>query len=260
MKQWDAIILAGDRGVHDPVAMAANVEGKAYATLGANTLLERVATELRQCARIKNIFAVGPGIESLDRHQGIQAALEKLQVQPISPAAGPSASALKGLTTSSFYPSLLVTCDLALINTRCIETYCDAVINLQADFVATAIDYQKIHEIIPSLRKTRYRFNQSSWCFANVFAVLNPNGLKAIEYWQHLEESRKKPIQLIRKIDWWSLVNYKLGRLSLEQVALTLSQKVGAHLQIVNMSIPELAIDVDSAHDYRVVKSYLDSH
>jgi len=153
-----------------------------------------------------------------------------------------------------------VTCDLALLNTRSIEAYCDAVINLQADFVATAIDYQKIHQIIPSLRKTRYRFNQSAWCFANVFAVLSSDGLKAIEYWQHLEQSRKKPIQLIRKIDWWSLINYKLGRLSLEQVALTLSQKVGAHLQIVNMNIPELAIDVDSAHDYHVVKSYLDAH
>ena len=94
-------------------------------------------------------------------------------------------------------------------------------------------------------------------CFANVFAVLNTDGVKAIEYWQDVEESRKRPIELIRKIDWLSILSYKLGRLSLSQVADKLSNKVGARLVIENFSVPELAIDVDSAHDYKVLSEYL---
>ena len=257
MASWNAVVLAGDRGLSDPVANAANVAGKAVAKLQNITLIERVVTALNQSDSINKIVALGPSPQCLDKHSDVGALLDKYGVEILEPAKGPSASAMRGVLHNGTYPTLVITCDLPLLNSSMIDEYCQQVIKVDADFVVGSIDYALINENISALKKTKYQFNGQAVCFANLFAVLNPQGLKAIEYWQDVEESRKKPIELIRKIDWLSILSYKLGRLSLSQVANKLSQKVGAKLVIENFSIPELAIDVDSAHDYEVLSNHL---
>tara|TARA_R110002096_G_scaffold346343_1_gene539799 strand:- start:1034 stop:1810 length:777 start_codon:yes stop_codon:yes gene_type:complete len=258
MVQWNAVVLAGDRGLTDPVARAANVYGKAAVKLQDTMLIERVISTLYQSASINKIFVVGPGQQCLNNHAQINDLLKKYNVEIIEPAKGPSASAMKGVLASACYPTLVVTCDLPLLEPLMIDEYCQRVINVDADFVAGAIDHALIGEKIAALKKTRYKFNGQVVCFANLFAVLTPQGVKAIEYWQAVEESRKKPVQLIRKIDWLSVLSYKLGRLSLLQVANRLSRKVGARLVIEDFNIPEFAIDIDSAHDYEVLSRYLE--
>jgi GTP:adenosylcobinamide-phosphate guanylyltransferase len=257
MTSWNAVVLAGDRGVRDPVANAANVYGKAAAKLQNITLIERVVAVLNQSDSIDQIFAVGPSQQCLDKNSEVSTLLQRYGVEIIEPAKGPSASAMRGVLASASYPTLVVTCDLPLLEASMIDDYCRQVINVDADFVVGAIDYALIGERLSALKKTKYQFNGKAVCFSNLFAVLNPQGVKAIEYWQDVEESRKKPMELIRKIDWLSVLRYKLGHLSLSQVAEKLSQKVGAKLVIENFSMPELAIDVDSAHDYEVLSNYL---
>lgn len=257
MKQWNAVVLAGDRGPGDPVAKAANVHGKAAARLHYISLLERVVSVLQQSEHINRIIAVGPGQICLEKDFEIRAILNQYHVETMQPAKGPSTSAMQGVLHSAFYPTLLVTCDLPMLTAPMIDSYCQRVANLDADFVVGAIDTALINQKISELKKTKYYFNGQTVSFANLFAVLTPDGVKAIEYWQDVEECRKRPIELIRKIDWMSILRYKLGRLSLMQVADKLSRKVGARLVIEKFSVPEMAIDVDSAHDYEVLSRYL---
>ena len=259
MKQWNAVVLAGDRGPSDPVAKAATVKGKAFAVLNSQSLIERIVETLHESMSINTIYVVGPEKKYLKEYESVTSLFNHFNITHIEPAGGPCASALKAIKQHEFYPTLLVTCDLALLNAEIIDEYCKYVIDTKADFVATAIDYQRIHSIMPQLKKTQYRFDGKRVCFANVFSVLTPAGLKAIEYWQDIESSRKNPIQLIRKIDWLSIVNYKIGRLSLDQVAKKLTAKIGANLRMETMPMPELAIDVDSAHDYQVMKDYFEN-
>ncbi|MEM1002054.1 MAG: hypothetical protein AAGH46_05350, partial [Bacteroidota bacterium] len=178
--------------------------------------------------------------------------LKKNKVIYLPPEKGPSASALKGLLSSSSYPTLLVTCDLPLLNTQQIDNYCRGMQNIEADFVVTAVSYSAIIKDMPRLKKTKYKFGDSEVCFANIFAVLREPGLKAIHYWQDIESSRKKPIEIIRKIDWLSILRYKLGLLTLNGTAKRLSEKVGANLLIKNSDQASLAIDVDSKEDYEI--------
>ena len=55
MKKWNAVILAGDRGLTDPVAKAANVPGKALAKLGDVTLIERIVRTLNEAECINQV-------------------------------------------------------------------------------------------------------------------------------------------------------------------------------------------------------------
>lgn len=258
IKSWNAVVLAGDRGASDPVSNAANVYGKAAAKLQNITLLERVVSVLEQSTSINRIFAVGPSRQCLQKHSEIYDLFEKYNVEVLEPASGPSASAMHGVLASASYPTLVVTCDLPLLEVSMIDNYCQQMSKVNADFVVGAIDYVLIEKKMSALKKTKYKFNDQTVCFANLFAVLNSQGVNAIKYWQQVEESRKKPIELIRKIDWLSILSYKLGRLSLPQVADKLSRKVGAKLVIENLSVPELAIDIDSAHDYEVLLRYFE--
>lgn len=257
MKVWNAVVLAGDRGRDDPVANAANVIGKAAAKLQNKTLIERVVSVLHASKCVDKIFAVGPDDTCLNENEEIRSMLARYQVTTLAPAAGPSASAMRGVVAIGQYPVLVITCDLPLLQPNMIDDYCRRIVNVEADFVVGAIDYGSIGEKISQLKKTKYQFDGQAVCFANLFAVLNVSGVKAIEYWQDIESSRKKPIEIIRKIDWLSILRYKLGRFSLDQVAERLSQKVDARLVIEKFSVPELAMDVDSAHDYQVMTEYL---
>ena len=259
MSNWNAIVLAGDRGVNDPLANAAKVFGKAAVKLNGQTLLERVVSTLINARCIDKIYVVGPGDECLQQHSYLSIFLENNNVVCLPPESGPSSSALKAVIKSDYYPTLIITCDLPLLNSQQIDDYCNSVQSLDADFVVTAVNYEDIGQCMPELKKTKYRFGTKQVCFANVFAVLSKPGLRAIEYWKDIENSRKKPIEIIRKIDWLSILRYKFRLLTLDQTANSLSQKVGAKIKIERSSVPNLALDVDSAHDYEVFTKYFKS-
>lgn len=257
MKKWNAVVLAGDRGPNDPVIKAVNVPGKAAISLQGKTLLERVISVLNESEYINEITLVGPSDECVRNEKGIAGAINNKRVTRLFPESGPSASAIKGVLRLPQYPILLITCDLALLSSGVINSYCKRVEQLNADFVIGAIEYSSIRGLMPKLKKTKYQFKDQEVCFANVFAILNESGLRAIEYWQNIEHSRKKPIKVIKKIDWLSIIRYKLKLLSLEQAAQSLSKKMNINVLVERFLIPELAIDIDSVHDYEILSSYL---
>ena len=257
MKKWNAVILAGDRGLTDPVAKAANVPGKALAKLGDVTLIERIVRTLNEAECINQIFSVGPSQKNLVNEKNISSMFLDYGVKYLEPDIGPSSSALLGVNTSAFYPTLIVTSDLPLLTVNIVEDYCSRIEDQNVDFVVTAVNYSSINNLLPELKKTQYRFGNQNVCFANIFAVMNATGLKAISYWRDIEKSRKKPLQVIRKIDWWSVLLYKFGCLDIDQASAKLSKKLGASLIIDQCSIPELAVDVDSSHDFQVLSRFV---
>ncbi len=257
MKKWNAVILAGDRGPSDPVANVAKVSGKALVKLNRVTLIERIVNVLNEVECIDQIFSIGPDKDCLVGCEEVTSMFKRYQVKYLEPEKGPSSSALMGVKASAYFPTIIVTSDLPLLDAKNIEDYCNRIAEKDADFVVSAVAYSSINTLLPELKKTRYRFSDHEVCFANVFAVLKPPGMKALEYWQAVEQSRKNPLEVIRKIDWWSVLLYKLGRLNLEQASKKLSHKLGAKLLIEKSVVPELAIDIDSLHDFHILTNYI---
>ena len=156
MKPWNAVVLAGDRGENDPVASIANVSGKATVKLQHSTLLERVLGVLHQSSYINKIFTVGPSKACLSESPNLQEMLDRLDVTVIEQAEGPSASALRGIAVADYYPILLITCDLPLLEVRMLDDYCQKVESIDADVVVGAVDHSLIEAKIPELKKTKY--------------------------------------------------------------------------------------------------------
>lgn len=257
MEKFNAVVLAGDRGQADPVAQAANTFGKAAVEFQSVSLLERILSTLRQAQSVEQIFIVGPNSSCLEQCPHLSDVIKEYGAHYLVPAMGPSASAAMGIRTAQRLPILITTCDLPLLNADSVDLFCQHVASIEADFVAGAVEYEHIGQLIPELKKTQYTFDGQKLCFANLFAVLEEPGLRAIEYWQSIEKSRKKPLEMVKKIDWMSLVRYKMGLLSLDQVERVMSRKIGARLRVQLFARPEMAIDVDTAHDYKVMNKYL---
>lgn len=254
-KKYNAVVLAGDRGVNDPLLQHANVSNKAEVLLGGIMQLERVLIALSNARYINQIFVVGPNKRQASGV--IQQLFAKYKVISIAKADGPSASALQGLKASAHFPTLVVTCDLPLLTADHIDNYCQQIFELTADFVVGAVNYKLIAASFPELKKTIYRFSDESICFANIFAVRSENGLRAIDFWREMEALRKNPLQIIAKLGWKNILLYKLGRLRLAHVAIILSKHVGVHVEIKNIACAALAVDVDSVADYEVMSNYL---
>ena len=166
-------------------------------------------------------------------------------------------SALRGVQASNYYPTLVLSCDIPLLNAELLERYCEKCLSIEADFVVGAIEFNNIAELFPNLKKTNYKFGSLSVCFASIFAVLSSEGVRAIQYWRGIEDSRKKPLEVIKRVGWVSALRYKTGLLDIERAAQQLSRKVGARVEIITVNIPELAIDVDSVADFEQLKDYM---
>lgn len=253
-KTFNAVVLAGDRGVDDPILQHTNVANKAEVLLGGIMQLERVLIALTNAQHIDKIFVVGPNKKQAS--EATQQLFSQYKVISIPVADGPSASALQGLQASNSYPALVVTCDLPLLTAEHIDLYCQQTSGLTADFIVGAVNYELIAKLIPDLKKTIYSFANDSICFANIFTVKSEEGLKAIDFWRQMEALRKSPLQIISRLGWKNILLYKLGRLQLAGVATILSKHVGAHVVIEDITCAALAVDVDSVHDYEVMSSY----
>ena len=255
--RWNAVILAGDRAQNDPVAVFTGVTCKAEAPIGSGMLLSRVVSALANSQCIAKIYCVGPDERIVTDKSSIAALFKQYNVTQLPIEIGPSLSALRGVQASSHYPTLIVTCDLPLLSASLVDKFCRSLNNIHADFAIGAVDSRLISNLLPELKKTTYQFGIQSVCFANLFSVMTESGLRAIEFWQNIEGSRKKPLEVIRQIGGFSILQFKLGKLSLQQAARQLSRKASAHIEIVDVPYPELAIDVDSVSDYKILQTKL---
>ena len=259
MGVWNAVILAGDRAQDDPVAEAAGVSCKAEVRVGSSMLLSRVVSALAQSQSINNIFCMGPDESVVTDRSSINALFAEHDVTRLPVQHGPSLSALRGVQESAHYPTLIVTCDLPLLSARLVDEYCQRINKIDADFAIGAIESKLITDLLPELKKTKYQFGKQFVCFANLFSVLTESGMRAIEFWRSIEDSRKKPLEVIRQVGGISALQYKLGVLSLQQAARQLSNKSAANVAIVNLPCPELAVDVDSVADFELLQVKLEN-
>jgi GTP:adenosylcobinamide-phosphate guanylyltransferase len=95
----DAIVLAGDRGPHDPVAVAAGVAAKCLTPIGGSPMVTRVVRALNASGRVGRILLCGPGEQALHGSRELRDLMSGHDVGWIAPHATPCTSAAAALAT-----------------------------------------------------------------------------------------------------------------------------------------------------------------
>jgi CTP:molybdopterin cytidylyltransferase MocA len=254
-QQFHAVVLAGERSRHDPVAAAAHVAAKCLTPIGGTPMVARVLRALDESGRIDDILLCGPARETLDSSPELRA-LVGAGVRWMAPEATPSRSAAAALASlGDGAPVLVTTADHALLSPEIVRHFLAAAAKSGADVAVALAPHDLVRAAHPGTRRTVLKFSDGHYCGCNLFAFLTPRGREMARLWQQVENERKNPIRVIGFVGWVAMGRYALGLLSLEAALRRMSRQTGLKAAVVEMPFAEAAIDVDSVADLKLVRA-----
>jgi CTP:molybdopterin cytidylyltransferase MocA len=249
---FTALVLAGSRGLGDPVARHCGVKHKCLAPVHGTPMLARVLATLAASASIERVFVslADPALlESLPATGGERA---------LPSGATPSTSVLQALEAMpDALPLLVTTADHPLLSPAMVEGFCRAARSSGADLVAGLTAASVIRAAYPDAQRTYLRFADGGYSGANLFALLTPPSRHAVAFWRRVEQERKRPWRLVRAFGLRPLLAYLLGRLTLDGAMSRASEVIGARVEAVRLPFAEAAIDVDKPADLALVEAIL---
>jgi len=274
-RSYRAVILTGERRGGSPLSHAFNLSASVMVPVAGKPALARVIQAIADSHRSAGGIICGPSADAINGNKALQDLLQQPGFAWLSPASGPAASALSALATLDHYPALLTAGDHALLSGEIVDDFCGQALSLgqrQAaekspastgdgvagyDFVIGFVPYALVKAAWPESRRTVLKFSNGQFCGSNLFAVMNPQGLRALDFWRQAEADRKHPWRIARRFGLLALVLYLLRRLSLEDALNGLSAASGCQIGHVKVGFARAAVDVDSIEDQQLAEKIL---
>ena len=215
----------------------------------------RVLNVLEKTRFVKQRVLCGPSLELIQGQDFLHDLVEKDAIRWVAPQQGPSLSVKNFIDQSpQDLPLLITTADHALLTGDMVEYFLREARQARMDVAVALVPYAVVAEAYPQSKRTVIRFQGGGYCGCNLFFLGTPQAAKLVEFWTQVESERKHPIRLIRRLGWFMLLRYVLGRLSLPDALRELSQRIGLSIQEVILPFPEAAIDVDTPEDLALVE------
>lgn len=256
---FTALVLAGQRPGTDPLARHCGVELKCMAPVGGTPMLQRVVEVLARSPHIRKIFISLPDPTAVKDLPLLTSLHAEGRLHALRSAPSPSASVSDFCARQwhSDSPLLVTTADHALLNDEILDHFCRQALSSEEDILAGLTPSAVLKAAYPDSRRTYLRFRDEAYSGANLFALLTPRAQKAVTFWQTVEQDRKKPWRIARRIGIRTLIAYLARRLTLKDGMQALSRIAGAQAGAVILPIAEAAIDVDKPEDLDLVESIL---
>ena len=253
---FSAIVLAGKRPGKDPVAEAAGVACKSFAPIGDRPMVHRVLDTLAAARQVGSQLLCGPAQAMIDQQSELKARIESGEVQWIDSHSTPSLStyhALQSLDPSA--PILVTTADHALLSPQIVDYFCTEARRMNCDLVVGLTPYEGVVSAFPETKRTAIKFKDGRYSGCNLFGFLTPRAYRAAKFWRQIEQERKRPIKMIGILGWWAVVQYLMGRTSLDQGLEQISRKLQIRVRAILLPFPQAAVDVDTAADWHFVQN-----
>lgn len=248
-----ALVLAGSRGLPDPMAERAGVSHKALLPIAGIPMLIRVLNAIRPLRVEGHIGRIVVSTEHPDMLDSLAAqgfAVE--DVEFLKASGSPSQSVAQALETLGV-PLFVTTADHALLKPEWIAYFLDS-IPPQADIAVALARAKLVMAAAPDTKRTFLRFHDGAFSGCNLFFLANPKAAQAVTFWRHAEASRKHPVRLARLLGLHVMLRYALGLLTRNDVLNRLSRLTSAKAVFVDMPFGECAIDVDKAEDLELAE------
>jgi GTP:adenosylcobinamide-phosphate guanylyltransferase len=275
LTNFRSIILAGERPGGSPISHAFNVAASVMVPVAGKPALSRVMQAIEDSQQAGGGIICGPSADIVASSAELQSVLQNPDFQWLAPSSGPAASALSALETLDHYPTLLTAGDHALLTPEIVDSFCTQVSSLGQgadpdlktssnapaepgyDLVIGFVPYALVRATWPESRRTVLKFSNGQFCGSNLFAIMNQEGRKALDFWRQAEADRKHPWRIARRFGFMALILYLLRRLSLEDALHGLSEAAGCRIGHVKVGFARAAVDVDSIEDQQLAEQIL---
>lgn len=251
------VVLAGSRGGHDPVAVAAGVSEKALAPVAGRAMLLRVIDALSAAPETGRIWVAAPDHAEFLQLGELARLVGEGSVWLTGTGAGPADSILVALDDGVALPFLVATADSPLLTPAIIAEFVAGARLSGADIAVGLAHETVIRAAYPDTQRTYLRFREGGVSGCNLFYVANQRGVAAIRFWRRAQRERKRPWRLVRAFGLWPLLLFLTRRLSLEAALRRAGEVIGCRGAAVRIGIAEAAIDVDKPQDLALVERIL---
>ena len=274
--QFRAVVLAGERPDGSPLSHTFGVSASVMVPVAGKPSLQHVLEAIGESRLVNGGVICGPTTEAVNGDAELESLVQHPDFEWLEQATGPAASALKALEKLAHFPALLTAGDHALLTGEIVDDFCRQVlsvsINQEADIhvstrravsnfdlVIGFVPYELVAAAWPESKRTVTKFSNGQFCGSNLFAILNPEGEKALKFWRQAEADRKHPWRIARRFGYPALLRYLFRRLSLEDALATLSEAAGCRIGHVKVGFARAAVDVDSIEDQKLADKLLSS-
>ncbi|MBW2271752.1 MAG: nucleotidyltransferase family protein [Deltaproteobacteria bacterium] len=260
-RRFTVLVLAGRRGSGDPLAEAAGAPHRALLDVAGTPMLQRVLETLGHSERVASIFLSIDAPELLEEIPTIAAMLREGLVRLVPPADSPSRSVLAAIdaikTIGDEAPLLVTTADHALLDEAMLSHFLGEAEESDADLAIALVPASVIQARFPEAKRTYLPFRGERYSGANLFALLTPDAVRAVEFWQKAEHFRKQPWRMVSAFGPLTLLLFLARRLDLRAAFRRASRVIGVRLHAVTMPMAEAAVDVDKLSDLELVNRIL---
>jgi hypothetical protein len=275
--KFRSVILAGERPGGSALSEAFNISSSVMVPVAGIPSLARVMQAINESSQAEGGIICGPTSDITSRSNELRTLLQQPGYEWCAPATGPAASALSALDKLDHYPTLLTAGDHALLTAEIVDDFSMQVlapaefklsdspltstetVESGYDIVIGFVPYALVETAWPESKRTVLKFSNGKFCGSNLFAILNPDGRRALEFWRQAEADRKQPWRIARRFGLVALLRYLLRRLTLEDALQALSNAAGCRIGYVEVGFARAAIDVDSVEDQKLAERILSS-
>lgn len=249
MAQFASVILAGERPGGSRFARELGLPASVLVEVAGKPALRRVIEALAEARCVDGGIVCGPAPEVWQRHPELRRLLAGTPFRWLPPEAGPSASAMAAVREIDAWPILLTAGDHALLTAGIVEAFCQRAERAGGDAVVGLAPWPAVRAAFPGSRRTVQFYRDGAYCSTNLFAILHPRGLAALDFWQRVESWRKRPWMIARTLGPGFLLRFLARRVTLAQALEQLSTACGCRVVHVAVDEPRAAVDVDSLAD-----------
>ncbi len=261
--KFRSVILAGERPGGSALSHAFGISASVMVPVAGKPSLARVMQAIEDSQQAGSGIICGPSADVIANYQELETLLQQPGYEWLAPASGPASSALSALDKLDHFPALLTAGDHALLSGEIVDDFCKQVLstasNSSYDLVIGFVPYALVKAAWPESRRTVLKFSNGQFCGSNLFAILNPEGRKALGFWRQAEADRKHPWRIARRFGLAALLRYLFRRLSLEDTLQSLSKAAGCRIGYVEVNFARAAVDVDSVEDQKLAERILSS-
>ncbi len=243
----DAVVLAG--GPPDPALTGAALP-KAFASIGASTMVERVLAALRGVPQIRRVAVVGP-----DPMPPAVAAAATLTV----PAAGGILDNLAaglgalghnpppgGAAPDDAAPVLVTAADVPLLTAEAVAAFLREAHRASADAAYAIVPREDVARAAPGVRKTFVRVADGEFTGGSL-VLLHPGAFaRARPVIERAVRARKRPWELARLFGLGTLLGLATGRLRIAALERRAETVAGLRVRAVVCREAGVALDVDT--------------
>ena len=260
--EFRTVILAGERPGGSALSQAFNISASVMVPVAGRPSLARVMQAIEDSQQAGGGIICGPSADVVASSEELKSLLQNPDFEWLKPATGPAASALSALKELDHFPALLTAGDHALLTGAIVDDFCKQVLSKQQsnfDLVIGFVPHSLVHTAWPESKRTVLKFSDGQFCGSNLFAILNPEGCKALSFWRQAEADRKHPWRIARRFGFVALFQYLFRRLTLTDALQSLSKAAGCRIGHVEVKCARAAVDVDSVADQQLAEKILSS-